>query len=112
MATYNVDVELEPWPEGGFVARAPALQGCWVVAPTREQALAHIYEGIEMHIAARLRRGEPLPVEEQRTRYEPWRATENGWYALIPRHDQQEAASGTLGAILSDLGIDRDTFYG
>ena len=62
MATYLVDVELEPWLEGGFVARAPALQGCWVVADTREQALADIYEGIEMHIAARLRHGEPLPV--------------------------------------------------
>ena len=71
MATYQVDVELEPWPEGGFVARAPALQGCWVVADTREQALADIYEGIEMHIAARLRRGEPLPVEVTESAGEP-----------------------------------------
>jgi predicted RNase H-like HicB family nuclease len=61
--TYHVDVEIEPWHEGGFVARAPALQGCWVVAETREQALADIYEGIEMHIAARLRRGEPVSVD-------------------------------------------------
>jgi predicted RNase H-like HicB family nuclease len=61
VATYQVDVELERWPEGGFRASAPALQGCWVVADTPEQALADIYEGIEMHIAARLRRGEPLP---------------------------------------------------
>ena len=63
MATYHVDVEIEPSQDGGFVARAPALQGCRVVAETREQALADIYEGIEMHIAARLRRGEPLPVD-------------------------------------------------
>jgi predicted RNase H-like HicB family nuclease len=67
VATYDVDVELEPWTEGGFVARAPALQGCWVVAETPEQALADIYEGIEMHIAARLRRGESLPVEVAET---------------------------------------------
>ncbi len=67
MATYHVDVEIEPWSDGGFVARAPALQGCWVVADTREQALAEIYEGIEMHIAARIRHGEPLPVEVTET---------------------------------------------
>jgi len=67
VSTYHVDVEIEPWSEGGFVARAPALQGCWVVADTREQALADIYEGIEMHIAARVRRGEPLPVDVTET---------------------------------------------
>lgn len=70
-ATYLVDVEIEPWPEGGFVARAPALQGCWVVAPTREQALVDIYQGIEMHIAARLRHGEPLPLDVTETADSP-----------------------------------------
>jgi predicted RNase H-like HicB family nuclease len=63
MAEHQVDVELEPWPEGGYVARAPGLQGCWVVADTPEQALADIRDGIEMHIAARLRDGEPVPVK-------------------------------------------------
>ena len=49
--------------------------------------------------------------EAQRTRHELWRNSANGRYALIPRHDRQEAASGTLGAILNELGIDRATFY-
>ncbi len=71
VTTYQVDVELEPWHEGGFVARAPALQGCQIIAGTREQALADIYEGIEMHIAARLRRHEPLPIEVVETDGEP-----------------------------------------
>ncbi len=48
--------------------------------------------------------------EEQRTRHELWRNTRNGRYALVPRHDQQEAPTGTLSAIMSDLGIDRDEF--
>src|SRR4051794_41282522 len=101
MATYNVDVELEPWPEGGFVARAPALQGCWVVAPTREQALAHIYEGIEMHIAARLRRGEPLPGGGESTRHQPRGGTVKGWGVRVPPHDPQKGGARPPPAVLS-----------
>ncbi len=67
MASYQVGVEIDPWPEGGSVPRTPALQGCWVVSDAREQALADIYEGIEMHIAARLRRREPLLAEVTRS---------------------------------------------
>lgn len=58
-----MSVEIEPWPEGGYVARAPALQGCWVVSPTIEHAIKDIQEGIEMSIASRAKRGEPLPED-------------------------------------------------
>ncbi len=63
MAQYRVHVKISPWPEGGFLAEAPALQGCWVVADTVAQALADIYDGIDMSIESRLERGEPLPTE-------------------------------------------------
>lgn len=65
MKAWKVRVEVKPWPEGGYVAEAPCLQGCWVVAPTVEQAFKDILEGIEMSIASRLKRGEPLPAELQ-----------------------------------------------
>jgi predicted RNA binding protein YcfA (HicA-like mRNA interferase family) len=51
-----------------------------------------------------------IACEEERKRHELWRNPANGRYALIPRHDQQEAAAGTLRAILEDLGVDRETF--
>lgn len=63
MKAWKVAVEIEPWPEGGFIARAPALQGCWVVAETVEAAIRDIHEGIELSIASRLKHGEPLPPE-------------------------------------------------
>ena len=49
-------------------------------------------------------------LEDERTRHELWRNTTNGRYTLMPRHDQQEAASGTLAAVLADLGISREQF--
>jgi predicted RNase H-like HicB family nuclease len=63
MKAWKVRVQIQPWPEGGYVAEAPALQGCWVVADTPEQALADIREGVEMSIASRLKRNEPLPAD-------------------------------------------------
>ena len=63
MRAWKVAVEIEPWAEGGFIARAPALQGCWVVADTAEEAIRDIYEGIELSIESRLKHGEPLPPD-------------------------------------------------
>lgn len=59
--TYRVEVEVRPWKEGGFLAEAPALQGCWVVADTLEAAIGDIQEVIAMAIESRLARGESLP---------------------------------------------------
>lgn len=63
MKTYKVTVEMKPWPEGGYRAEATTLQGCWVVAATIEQAIQDIREGIEMSLASRIKRGEPLPED-------------------------------------------------
>lgn len=58
---WRLQVEVEPWPEGGYIARAPALQGCWVVSATIEQAIKDIQDGIEMSISSRIKHGEALP---------------------------------------------------
>lgn len=65
MKAWKVKVEIRPWPwpEGGYVAEVPSLQGCSVVASTIEEAIRDIYEVIEMSIASRLKHGEPLPPE-------------------------------------------------
>lgn len=63
MSAWKAHVEIRPWPEGGYIAEVPALQGCWVVAKTVDEAIRDIVEGIEMSIESRLSRGEPLPAE-------------------------------------------------
>lgn len=63
MKAWKVKVEVTPWPEGGFSAEAPSLQGCWVVAPTVAEAIRDVYEGIEMSIASRLKHAEALSPE-------------------------------------------------
>jgi predicted RNase H-like HicB family nuclease len=63
MAHYRVKVKITRWPEGGFLAEAPAFQGCWVVSDSVPQALLDIEDGIEMYIESRLKRGEGLPPE-------------------------------------------------
>ena len=66
MRAWKVEVQIKPWEEGGYLAEVPALQGCWVVASTAEEALRDIHEVIELSIASRIKHGEPLPsgVEE------------------------------------------------
>jgi len=61
MKAWKVKVEIKPWPDGGYIARAPSLQGCWVVAPTVAEAVRDIYEVIEMSITSRIERCVPLP---------------------------------------------------
>ena len=63
MKAWKVKVEIRPWEDGGYIAEVAALQGCWVVAPTVEEAIRDIHEGIEMSIASRLKRNEDLPIE-------------------------------------------------
>lgn len=56
-------MSIKPWVEGGFLAEAPALQGCWCVSESIGQAVDDISEIIEMAIASRIKRGEALPPE-------------------------------------------------
>lgn len=65
MRAWKAQVEIEPWPEGGYKASVPSLQGCWVVADTREEAIRDIHEVIEMSIASRIKRGEAIPPDVQ-----------------------------------------------
>ena len=58
---WNVRVEVEPWPEGGYIASAPDLHGCWVVGETVPEVVHDIYEVIEMAIESRLEHEEALP---------------------------------------------------
>lgn len=57
-----------PWPEGGYSAEVPCLQGTRIVAPTVEEAIRDIYEVIEMSIASRIKHGEPVPGELEEVR--------------------------------------------
>ncbi len=63
MRAWSVGVVITPWEEGGYLAEVPALQGCWVVGQTAEEALRDIHEVIELSISSRLRHGDPIPVE-------------------------------------------------
>ncbi len=61
MKGYQVEVAIKPWEEGGYIAEAPALQGCWVVAPTITEAMEQIVEVVQMHLDALLGQSHTLP---------------------------------------------------
>jgi len=52
----NIKVIIEDGEDGYFVARVPALKGCWSQGKTREQALENIREAIDLYL-------EPEPSE-------------------------------------------------
>jgi predicted RNase H-like HicB family nuclease len=43
----KLKVILTPGEDSGFVARVPALRGCWSQGSTRDEALANAREAIE-----------------------------------------------------------------
>jgi predicted RNase H-like HicB family nuclease len=43
----KLKVIVEPGEDGGFVAHAPALRGCWSQGATKADAMANIREAIE-----------------------------------------------------------------
>ncbi len=43
----KLKVVIEPGEDSGFVARVPALRGCWSQGATRDEAIANIREAIE-----------------------------------------------------------------
>ncbi len=71
MTTYQVEVQISPWPEGGFLAEAIDLQGCWVVAETLDQALDDVREAVRLWIRARREQGWPLPAALTETGVDP-----------------------------------------
>ena len=46
----NIKVIIENGEDGYFVARVPALKGCWSQGKTREQALDNVREAIDLYL--------------------------------------------------------------
>jgi antitoxin HicB len=61
---YSFAVVLEPAEEGGFIVRVPALPEVCTEGDTEAEALAMAKDAIELVIASRLERGEPVPIEQ------------------------------------------------
>ena len=60
---YPYSVVLEPAEEGGFIVHVPALPEVCTEGDTEAEALAMAKDAIELVIASRIERGEPVPVE-------------------------------------------------
>ena len=60
---YQYSVILEPAEEGGFIVHVPALPEVCTEGDTEAEALAMAKDAIELVIASRLERGEPIPIE-------------------------------------------------
>lgn len=61
MRTYTII--LEPADEGGYVVHVPALPEVVTEGETEAEALAMAKDAIELVIASRRERGEPIPME-------------------------------------------------
>ena len=46
----NLRVVIEKGEDGYFVARVPALKGCWSQGKTRDEALVNVREAIELYL--------------------------------------------------------------
>lgn len=46
----NIKVIIEKGEDGFYVARVPALKGCWSQGKTREQALENVREAIDLYL--------------------------------------------------------------
>ena len=57
----SYSVVLEPDPDGGYVAIAPAFPGCYSQGETVEEALANAREAILLTIEDMEAQGEPIP---------------------------------------------------
>ncbi len=63
MATYEVEVVIKPWEDGGYIAEAVGLRGCWAVADTIGQVVEDIREVVQMWLDARREYDMPVPPE-------------------------------------------------
>jgi predicted RNase H-like HicB family nuclease len=62
-ATYEVEVRITPWEEGGYLAEAVGLQGCWAIADTVGQTIEDIREVVHLWLDARRTYDMPVPPE-------------------------------------------------
>ena len=63
MATYEVEVAIRPWEDGGYIAEAVGLRGCWAVADTLGQVVEDIREVVQLWLEARREYNMPVPPE-------------------------------------------------
>ena len=54
---------IEKGRESGYVAYAPALQGCVSQGKTKAEALKNVREAMEVYVEALLEDGMPVPTE-------------------------------------------------
>ncbi len=62
-ASRTYSIVLEPMAEGGFLVHVPALPEVVTCGDDEDEALAMAQEAIELVIASRAERGEPIPDE-------------------------------------------------
>lgn len=61
--TRTYTVILEPAEEGGYIVHVPALPEIVTEGETEVEALAMAKDAIELVVASRRERGEPIPLE-------------------------------------------------
>lgn len=59
-------VVLDQEPDGGYVAKVPALPGCVSQGDTREEVLRNIREAAELYVEDCLAACDPVPTEAGR----------------------------------------------
>ena len=64
-AHYHFNVVLQPEPEGGFTALAPALPGCVTYGRTPAGAREMAKEAVCGHIESLNKPGEPVPTDDE-----------------------------------------------
>jgi predicted RNase H-like HicB family nuclease len=74
MKVVNVAVEVAKQEDGLWRALLPGIQGCWVDAPTMEQALHEIQNVIAMFIDVYREDARPLPPSVSQAPGEPYTA--------------------------------------
>jgi predicted RNase H-like HicB family nuclease len=62
---FSYSVFYETDPEGGFVARVPALPGCHTQGDTLEEAERNVREAIQVYLESLAAHGEPIPEESK-----------------------------------------------
>lgn len=65
MRTYTYNVRVERDEDGVYIVEAPALDGCFTDGRTYDEALANIQEAIQAHLGLLVKRGEPIPNDNE-----------------------------------------------
>ncbi|MCH7532469.1 MAG: type II toxin-antitoxin system HicB family antitoxin [Gemmatimonadetes bacterium] len=73
--TFRIEIEKDSFPGGepGFFVRVPALEhlGAATQGRTREEAMSHIHEVLQMIVEDLVEEGQPIPAEAATVSDEP-----------------------------------------